>query len=59
VTALRSFSIKLPTRASGWRQRPTDLQSDTAVSFADVAGVDEAKEELQEIVVRAPTRGTK
>lgn len=43
------LQLKLPQRQAGKKNKNTDQQ--TKVMFEDVAGVDEAKEELEEIVV--------
>jgi hypothetical protein len=51
--ALNRLPIKLPRRGAGRRHNSgVPAQS---VTFDDVAGVDEAKEELSEIVVRCST----
>ena len=49
--AMNRLPIKLPRRGPG-RRHSSGSSSQQTVSFADVAGVDEAKEELSEIVVR-------
>lgn len=47
---LGRMNVRIPSKAAPKRHNhPTTAPS---VTFADVAGVDEAKEELQEIVVR-------
>ena len=48
--AMNRLPIKLPRRGPG-RRHSSGSSSQQTVSFADVAGVDEAKEELSEIVV--------
>lgn len=50
--AMNRLPIKLPRRGPGRRHSSSGSSSQQTVSFADVAGVDEAKEELSEIVVR-------
>lgn len=50
--ALNRLPIKLPRRGAG--RRHTSGIPAQAITFDDVAGVDEAKEELSEIVVRSP-----
>ena len=49
--ALNRLPIKLPRRGAG-RRHSTAAAAAAAITFDDVAGVDEAKEELSEIVVR-------
>ena len=51
--ALNRLPIKLPRRGAG-RRHSTAAAAAAAITFDDVAGVDEAKEELSEIVVRFP-----
>ena len=48
--AMNRLPIKLPRRGPG-RRHSSGSSLQQTVSFADVAGVDEAKEELSEIVV--------
>lgn len=51
LSAFNRLPLRLPTRhLAGRKHKPGD-SSTSSVTFADVAGVDEAKEELQEIVV--------
>jgi hypothetical protein len=50
MSALNRLPLKLPQRGPGRRHADKAVQP---VTFDDVAGVDEAKEELQEVVVRA------
>ncbi|CAL5228503.1 g11652 [Coccomyxa viridis] len=59
--AMNRLPIKLPRRGPGRRHSSSGSSSQQTVSFADVAGVDEAKEELSEIVelLRSPERFTK
>jgi hypothetical protein len=54
LTAFNRLPLRLPTRGplAGRKHNKGGENSSTPVTFADVAGVDEAKEELQEIVVR-------
>jgi hypothetical protein len=54
LTAFNRLPLRLPTRGplAGRKHNKGGENSSTPVMFADVAGVDEAKEELQEIVVR-------
>ena len=47
---MNRLPIKLPRRGPG-RRHSSGSSSQQTVCFADVAGVDEAKEELSEIVV--------
>ena len=49
--AMNKLPIKLPRRGPGRRHNNSGVQQ--TVTFDDVAGVDEAKEELSEIVVRS------
>ena len=49
LSFLNRFPIKMPQRGSARRFR--DSVPNTVVTFKDVAGVDEAKEELSEVVV--------
>lgn len=54
LSALNRLPIKLPTHKGPGRKHKSGGESGSGappVTFADVAGVDEAKEELQEIVV--------
>ena len=51
VSVLARLPLKLPQRGAG--RRHTGQAPAAAVTFDDVAGVDEAKEELAEVVVRA------
>lgn len=53
LTAFNRLPLRLPTRGplAGRKHIKGGESSSTPVMFADVAGVDEAKEELQEIVV--------
>lgn len=55
LTAFNRLPLRLPTRGplAGRKHNKGGENSSTPVTFADVAGVDEAKEELQEIVVSA------
>jgi hypothetical protein len=48
--ALNRLPIRLPQKGPGRKHKTAE--SSSPVMFDDVAGVDEAKEELQEIVVR-------
>ena len=50
LSALNRLPLKLPQKSAG-RRHQQKSQTATPVSFDDVAGVDEAKEELAEIVV--------
>jgi cell division protease FtsH len=52
--ALNKLPLKLPRRGVGRRRANSGNASlaQAAITFDDVAGVDEAKEELAEIVVR-------
>eukprot|EP00951_Prasinocladus_malaysianus_P036866 scaffold391442_cov33-Prasinocladus_malaysianus.AAC.1 len=50
LSFLNRFPLKLPQRTSGRRFRGN--MPNNTVTFKDVAGVDEAKEELAEVVVR-------
>ena len=52
LTALNRLPIKLPQKGPGRKHKTPEASN--AVMFDDVAGVDEAKEELQEIVVGGP-----
>lgn len=49
LSALNRLPLKLPQRGAG--RRHLGSQPQQTVTFDDVAGVDEAKEELAEIVV--------
>lgn len=54
--ALNKLPLKLPRRGAGRRHNAGGGGggvAQAAITFDDVAGVDEAKEELSEIVVRA------
>lgn len=53
LTAFNRLPLRLPSRGplAGRKHNKGGENSSTPVTFADVAGVDEAKEELQEIVV--------
>ena len=53
LTAFNRLPLRLPSRGplAGRKHTKGGESSSTPVTFADVAGVDEAKEELQEIVV--------
>jgi ATP-dependent Zn protease len=53
LAAFNRLPLRLPTRGplAGRKHNKSGENSSTPVTFADVAGVDEAKEELQEIVV--------
>lgn len=51
LSALNRLPLKLPQKSPG-RRHQQKAQTSAPVSFDDVAGVDEAKEELTEIVVR-------
>lgn len=53
LTAFNRLPLRLPSRGplAGRKHNKGGENSTTPVMFADVAGVDEAKEELQEIVV--------
>lgn len=50
LSALNRLPIKLPQKGAG-RKHKGAAEGNNVISFDDVAGVDEAKEELQEIVV--------
>jgi ATP-dependent Zn protease len=50
LSAFNRFPLRLPNRQTAGRKHRGDTAA-ASVTFADVAGVDEAKEELQEIVV--------
>ncbi len=50
LSALNRLPVKLPQK--GTARKHKGAESTNVITFADVAGVDEAKEELQEIVVR-------
>jgi len=47
-----------PTASLAGRKHKGNDSTSSSVTFADVAGVDEAKEELQEIVVSRPPSKT-
>lgn len=51
LSAFNRLPLRLPTRQLAGRKHKGNDSSSSNVTFADVAGVDEAKEELQEIVV--------
>lgn len=51
LSAFNRLPLRLPTRQLAGRKHKGGDSSSSNVTFADVAGVDEAKEELQEIVV--------
>ena len=51
LSVLARLPLKLPQRGAG--RRHGGAAPAAAVTFDDVAGVDEAKEELAEVVVRA------
>jgi hypothetical protein len=53
LSALNRLPLKLPQRGAGRRHIGSGAQPQQVVKFDDVAGVDEAKEELAEVVVRA------
>eukprot|EP00884_Botryococcus_braunii_P002352 jgi/Botrbrau1/12117/Bobra.0186s0035.1 len=59
LSALNRLPLKLPQRGAGRRHLGTQPQQ--TITFSDVAGVDEAKEELAEIVelLRNPDKFTK
>lgn len=63
LTAFNRLPLRLPSRGplAGRKHNKGGENSTTPVMFADVAGVDEAKEELQEIVeyLRAPDKFSK
>lgn len=50
LSTMGKLQFKLPQRMPGKKHQNSSTSTD--ITFADVAGVDEAKEELQEIVVR-------
>ena len=50
LSTMGRLQLKLPQRAAG-RKHQNNNNNGSRVTFADVAGVDEAKEELEEIVV--------
>lgn len=54
LSALSRLPLKLPHRGAG-RLHKGDAEANP-ITFDDVAGVDEAKEELSEIVVRWKTK---
>lgn len=60
LTAFNRLPLRLPTRGplAGRKHNKGGENSSTPVTFADVAGVDEAKEELQEIVVSSSSRSS-
>lgn len=51
ITALNRLPLKLPQRGAGRRHNSAGTTPQQAIKFDDVAGVDEAKEELAEVVV--------
>jgi ATP-dependent Zn protease len=51
LSAFNRLPFRLPNRQLAGRKHKGNDSSSSSVTFADVAGVDEAKEELQEIVV--------
>jgi hypothetical protein len=51
LSAFNRLPLRLPNRQLAGRKHKGNDSSSSSVKFADVAGVDEAKEELQEIVV--------
>ena len=51
--ALNKLPLKLPRRGAG-RRHAGSAAAQATITFDDVAGVDEAKEELSEIVVPGP-----
>lgn len=53
LSTMGRLQLKLPQRQAGKRHQNSNTQ--TPVTFDDVAGVDEAKEELEEIVVSLET----
>lgn len=53
LSALNRLPLKLPQKTAG-RRHQQKAQDSVPVCFDDVCGVDEAKEELAEIVVRKP-----
>jgi len=58
LSFLNRFPLKLPQRSTGRRYNSGKQLPASPVTFADVAGVDEAKEELAEVVefLREPER---
>lgn len=61
ISVLNRLPLKLPQRGAGRRHSGNSGQPQQAVKFDDVAGVDEAKEELQEVVefLRSPEKFSK
>uniref|UniRef100_A0A383V3V6 AAA+ ATPase domain-containing protein n=1 Tax=Tetradesmus obliquus TaxID=3088 RepID=A0A383V3V6_TETOB len=61
LSAFNRLPLRLPNRQLAGRKHKGNDSSSSSVKFADVAGVDEAKEELQEIVeyLRAPEKFSK
>jgi hypothetical protein len=51
LSAFNRLPLRLPNRQLAGRKHKGSDSSSSSIKFADVAGVDEAKEELQEIVV--------
>ena len=50
LSALNKLPLKLPQNSAGRRHKQNSSSSES-ITFDDVAGVDEAKEELAEVVV--------
>ena len=50
LSALNKLPLKLPQNSTG-RRHKQQTSSAESITFDDVAGVDEAKEELAEVVV--------
>eukprot|EP00775_Hariotina_reticulata_P009472 gene9472-9637_t len=61
LSAFNRLPLRLPNRQLAGRKHKGNDSTSSSVTFADVAGVDEAKEELQEIVeyLRAPEKFSK
>ncbi|WIA09703.1 hypothetical protein OEZ85_009088 [Tetradesmus obliquus] len=61
LSAFNRLPLRLPNRQLAGRKHKGNDSSSSSIKFADVAGVDEAKEELQEIVeyLRAPEKFSK